>query len=503
MFTKNERCASVLLVASGMCFVIGCGGGDRPDGVGETWSLEQGGKDEVTTQVPTTPDLEMRRGGDQTPPEQIEEIEPIELYPLTPRETDETCDRQGLADDIAVSNKEGMTCLQEVYGEGGCLSTQLRFYHDDLNRMVREDSYIHSFDFQLAACGPYTDIPSPYRKEWSYDGESNRVLEEARADAPEAKETTGRVDYDWENGQMTGRYNEFLDQDGEWQVQDWEAWEYGERGYIATWRRGWGEGPGSAEHYTRDARGRVLELERSNGDDSSWLSRRQVWGDAGDVPLQEEDFDREGNTTRRVVRTTDQEERADGQVWEVAMEETWTPGATYFDETARRIEGETEVSVMTFWVERPDGRTQVFSKTRRTFDGQESLFERYDLEKEQWSRYERERYNDHGEVLETQRWSTAGQVREHIFFEYDAQGRKVAEFQDYDQDGNHDLCSAWVYDSAGQLRQESVDVSCDGELESVQQHTYDALGRLVRTVADWNGDGQIDQRYEQRFGCEF
>ena len=503
MFSKNNRCAWFMWIAASTCLAAGCGDGDRLDGVGESWSLEQGGKEEVAqAPEPAAPVMETRHG-DQVEPAPVEVIEPVELLPLTPKQTGDACDRGAVAHDIAVSNKQGLVCLQEVYGDSGCLSTQLRFYHDALGRVVREDSAIHDFEFQLAACGPYTDIPSPYRKEWRYDGESGRVLEETRANAPDAEEDTGRVAYDWDGEHLTGRYNEFLGEDGAWEVQDWEAWEFGEGGMLTSWYRGWGEGAGYGEHYKRDAQGRILEQEQSNGTGQRWLSRRQVWGEDAEIPIEEEDYGVDGEKNRHLKRTIEQQEREDGKLWEVAIEEVWTSAATYFNETARHIDGEVEVSVMTNWMERPDGRTQIFSKTRHTFDGEESLFERYDLEKEQWVRYERERYDERGDVLETQRWSAAGQVREHIFFEYDARGRKVAEFQDYDQDGNHDLCSAWVYDARGNLAQESVDVSCDGQVENVQQHTYDALDRLVTTVADWDGDGQIDQRYEQRFGCEF
>lgn len=506
MSLNSKRFAATLVLASGLCFSVGCLGEDA-DG-GDRWSLDDEHTSEVepSTQpggidVDTTEVIE----NDQVLPEVIEPAEPIDLVPLRPRELDEGCDREGLADGIAPSNanKGGEACLQEVYGESGCLSTQLRFYRDGLGRLVREDSAIHELDFQLSACGPYADIPSPYRKEWSYEGDSAQVLEETQSESPEADAPTNRVAYDWSDGALTSKVSEFLDAEGNWYVGVWERWEHGPRG-ATSWRRGWGEDVGSAEFYARDERGRVLELERQNGEQERYLARRQTWGD-GELPLVQEDFNLEGEVTYRLTRSAYEEERAPGEVWEIAMEETWTTGATYYNEVARWIDPDSslEVTVTSSWGEshRQDERIHFFSKTRQTFDGKESVLERYD-EESGWTRYERERYDERGDAIELERWGSAGMLREHLVWERDAAGRVTGEFQDFDQDGAYDLCNHWTYSHEGLLLQETVNVSCDETLEGVQQHTYDTLGRLVQTIADWNGDGVIDQRYEQRFACD-
>ena len=212
-----------------------------------------------------------------------------------------------------------------------------------------------------------------------------------------------------------------------------------------------------------------------------------------------------GEVTYRLTRSAYEEERAPGEVWEIAMEETWTTGATYYNEVARWIDPDSslEVTVTSSWGEshRQDERIHFFSKTRQTFDGKESVLERYD-EESGWTRYERERYDERGDAIELERWGSAGMLREHLVWERDAAGRVTGEFQDFDQDGAYDLCNHWTYSHEGLLLQETVNVSCDETLEGVQQHTYDTLGRLVQTIADWNGDGVIDQRYEQRFACD-
>lgn len=97
-----------------------------------------------------------------------------------------------------------------------------------------------------------------------------------------------------------------------------------------------------------------------------------------------------------------------------------------------------------------------------------------------------------GPCLETIDHGADGLVDSRIVYEYDAQGRSVAELHYLDGGGQPYSRVSNTYDAAGELVESTRDVRVDGTVDARTRFEYDGDGNRTAESYDAGGDGRFD-----------